>query len=154
MRKIWIAFISVVVLSFVVLIWIGTEVYQTQPPIPEHVIIKETNEEVYTKADIQIGQNVWESIGGMEVGSIWGHGSYVAPDWTADWIHKEAVYMLEHWAQADFTTSYNDLDVEKKAALKARLIKDIKTNSFNLLYFLYFLIIRFTTVLLLALISI
>lgn len=131
MRKIWIAFISVVVLSFVVLIWIGTEVYQTQPPIPEHVIIKETNEEVYTKADIQIGQNVWESIGGMEVGSIWGHGSYVAPDWTADWIHKEAVYMLEHWAQADFNTSYNDLDVEKKAALKARLIKDIKTNSFN-----------------------
>ncbi|MBQ0769173.1 MAG: nitric-oxide reductase large subunit [Bizionia sp.] len=131
MRKIWIAFTSVVVLSFIVLIWIGTEVYQTQPPIPEQVLIKETNELVYTKADIQIGQNVWESIGGMEVGSIWGHGSYVAPDWTADWIHKEAVYMLEHWAQTDYKTAYNDLDVEKKAAIKARLIKDIKTNTFN-----------------------
>jgi len=131
MRKIWIAFISVVVLSFIVLIWIGTEVYQTQPPIPEHVVIKETNTEVYTKADIQIGQNVWESIGGMEVGSIWGHGSYVAPDWTADWIHKEAVYMLEHWAQTDYNTAYDDLDVEKKAALKARLIKDVKTNTFD-----------------------
>lgn len=131
MRKIWIAFISVVVLSFIVLIWIGTEVYQTQPPIPEQVIIKETNEVVYTKADIQIGQNVWESIGGMEVGSIWGHGSYVAPDWTADWIHKEAVYMLEHWSETDYNTAYNDLDVEKKAALKARLIKDVKTNTFN-----------------------
>ncbi|MBJ7882829.1 nitric-oxide reductase large subunit [Gelidibacter salicanalis] len=131
MRKIWIAFISVVVLSFIVLIWIGTEVYQTQPPIPEQVVIKETNTVVYTKADIQIGQNVWESIGGMEVGSIWGHGSYVAPDWTADWIHKEAVYMLEHWAQKDYNTAYDDLDVEKKAALKARLIKDVKTNTFD-----------------------
>jgi nitric oxide reductase subunit B len=131
MRKIWVAFTSVVVLSFIVLIWVGTEVYQTQPPIPEKVIIKETGAVFYTKDDIQIGQNVWESIGGMEVGSIWGHGSYVAPDWTADWIHKEAVSMLEAWAQNDFQMSYDDLDVEKKAALKARLIKDIKTNSYN-----------------------
>ncbi|HSQ46855.1 MAG TPA: nitric-oxide reductase large subunit [Lutibacter sp.] len=131
MRKIWIAFTSVVVLSFIVLIWVGTEVYQTQPPIPEKVIIKETGEVFYTKETIQTGQNVWESIGGMEVGSIWGHGSYVAPDWTADWIHKEAVFMLEAWAQNDFQMSYDALDVEKKAALKARLIKDIKTNSYN-----------------------
>jgi nitric oxide reductase subunit B len=131
MRKIWIAFTSVVVLSFIVLIWVGTEVYQTQPPIPEKVIIKETGAVFYTKDDIQTGQNVWESIGGMEVGSIWGHGSYVAPDWTADWIHKEAVFMLEAWAQNDFQMSYDALDVEKKAALKARLIKDIKTNSYN-----------------------
>ncbi len=131
MRKIWIAFISVVVLSFIVLIWVGTEVYQTQPPIPEKVIVKETGEILYTIEDIQIGQNVWESIGGMEVGSIWGHGSYVAPDWTADWIHKEAVFMLETWAHSDFQTNYEALDVENKAALKARLIKDIKTNTFD-----------------------
>lgn len=131
MKKVWIVFVSVFVLSFAVLIWIGTEVYQAQPPIPKEVVIKETNEVVYTKEDIQIGQNVWESIGGMEVGSIWGHGSYVAPDWTADWIHKEAVYMLEYWAQNDFNKSYESLDVEKKAALKARLIKDVKTNTFD-----------------------
>ncbi|MCK0156766.1 nitric-oxide reductase large subunit [Cellulophaga sp. F20128] len=131
MRKIWIAFTSVVTLSFIVLIWIGTEIYQTQPPLPDQVVVKETGEVFYSKADIQIGQNVWESIGGMEVGSIWGHGSYVAPDWTADWIHKEAVYLLEHWAQEDFNTNYASLDVEKKAALKARLIKDIKTDSYN-----------------------
>ncbi|WP_158978655.1 nitric-oxide reductase large subunit [Cellulophaga sp. L1A9] len=131
MKKVWIAFSSVVILSFIALIWVGTEVYQTQPPIPETVTIKETGETVFTKADIQIGQNVWESIGGMEVGSIWGHGSYVAPDWSADWIHKEAVFMLAAWAKKDFNSTYENLDVENKAALKARLIKDIKTNSYN-----------------------
>ncbi|MBO0593578.1 nitric-oxide reductase large subunit [Cellulophaga sp. E16_2] len=131
MKKVWIAFSSVVILSFIALIWVGTEVYQTQPPIPETVTIKETGEIVFTKADIQIGQNVWESIGGMEVGSIWGHGSYVAPDWSADWIHKEAVFMLAAWAKKDFNSTYENLDVENKAALKARLIKDIKTNSYN-----------------------
>lgn len=131
MKKIWIGFISVVALSFVALIWVGTEVYQTQPPIPDKVTIKETGETVFTKADIELGQNVWESIGGMEVGSIWGHGSYVAPDWTADWIHREAVFMLNAWAKKDFKLAYDDLDVEKEAALKARLVKDIKTNTFD-----------------------
>jgi len=131
MKKVWIAFSSVVILSFIALIWVGTEVYQTQPPIPETVIIKETGEVFLTKADIQIGQNVWESIGGMEVGSIWGHGSYVAPDWSADWIHKEAVFMLNAWAKKDFNSTYENLDVENKAALKARLIQHIKTNTYN-----------------------
>jgi nitric oxide reductase subunit B len=131
MRKIWIVFISVVAASFAALIWMGTEIYQTQPPLPEKVIVKETGEVVYTLNDIETGQNVWESIGGMEVGSIWGHGSYVAPDWTADWIHKEATFMLEAWAQKDYNTTYENLDVEQKAALKARLIKDIRTNTFN-----------------------
>ncbi|MFT5820710.1 MAG: nitric oxide reductase subunit B [Crocinitomix sp.] len=131
MKKIWIGFISVVVLSFITLIWVGTEIYQTQPPIPDKVVVIETGEIIYTKADIQIGQNVWESIGGMEVGSIWGHGSYVAPDWTADWIHREAVFMLDAWAESDFQAEYENLDVENKARLKARLIKDIKTNSFD-----------------------
>ena len=36
------------------------------------------------------GRQVWQSIGGQQLGSIWGHGSYVAPDWTADWLHREA----------------------------------------------------------------
>ncbi len=131
MKKVWIAFTTVVVLSFIVLIWVGTEVYQKQPPIPEKVFVKETDEVLFTKEDIQIGQNVWESIGGMEVGSIWGHGSYVAPDWTADWIHKEAEFLLELWAKEDFNLAYNNLDVENKAALKARLINEVKRNTFN-----------------------
>src|SRR3954464_13503611 len=28
---------------------------------------------------------------GMQLGSIWGHGGYVAPDWSADWLYREAV---------------------------------------------------------------
>lgn len=131
MKKTWITFISVVTLSFIALIWVGTEVYQTQPPIPDTVIIKDSGEIVYTKEDIQIGQNVWESIGGMEVGSIWGHGSYVAPDWSADWIHKEAVYLLDYWSKKDFNKTYDALDIENKAAIKARLINEIKSNTFN-----------------------
>ncbi len=130
MKKLWILFISVVTLSFAALIWVGGKIYQEQPPIPSEVYIEGTEQIVFTKANIQRGQNVWESIGGMEVGSIWGHGSYVAPDWTADWIHKEALFMLNQWSK-EYSSTYENLDVEKQASLKARLIKDIKTNTFN-----------------------
>jgi nitric oxide reductase large subunit len=27
-------------------------------------------------------------------GSIWGHGGYLAPDWSADWLHREALSLL------------------------------------------------------------
>ena len=43
---------------------------------------------VYTRQDIETGRQVWQSIGGQQLGSIWGHGAYQAPDWTADWLHR------------------------------------------------------------------
>jgi nitric oxide reductase subunit B len=29
-------------------------------------------------------------LGLAAVGSVWGHGAYVGPDWSADWLHREA----------------------------------------------------------------
>ena len=40
-------------------------------------------------------------MGGMQLGSIWGHGGYVAPDWSADWLHREATDVLDIWARED-----------------------------------------------------
>ena len=51
---------------------------------------------LFTGADIRDGRNIWQSIGGQEVGTVWGHGSYVAPDWSADWLHREAVCTRIH----------------------------------------------------------
>ncbi len=130
MKKIWIGFITIVVLSFTALIWVGVKIYQEKPPIPEKVLVAETNEVIFTKANIQRGQNVWESIGGMEVGSIWGHGSYVAPDWSADWIHKEAMFLLNKWSLA-YGESYESLSAENKGLLKGRLVDQIKTNTYD-----------------------
>ena len=131
MRKLWIGFAAVVLASFAALIWVGTEIYQKQPPIPDRVLIRETGEVLFDKTTIEQGQNVWESIGGMEVGSIWGHGSYVAPDWTADWIHREAEFLLNHWAERAYKMSFDSLGIENKGALQARLVAAIRTNTFD-----------------------
>lgn len=131
MKKNWFIFIAVVSLSFITLISVGTDIYQTQPPLPENVVVKGTNEIVFTKETIQNGQNVWESIGGMELGSVWGHGSYVAPDWTADWIHREALFLLDFWSKKEYQMAFEFLQEDQKAVLQNRLINEIRTNTYS-----------------------
>ncbi|MFA6596107.1 MAG: nitric-oxide reductase large subunit [Ignavibacteriaceae bacterium] len=130
MKKYWIAFSVVIVLSFSVLSWVGVKIYQQKPPIPEK-FITESGELVFTKSDIQDGQNIWQAMGGMEVGSVWGHGSYVAPDWTADWLHREAIIVLDIWAKQLYEKEFNKLSTEQQSALKTRLAETFRKNTYN-----------------------
>lgn len=129
-KKLWIGLILVVALSFAVLIFYGVEIYREAPPVPEAVVTTDGNV-LFTGQDIKDGQNIWQSIGGQQVGSIWGHGAYVAPDWSADWLHREAVYMLESWSQQDFNKPFEGLDEEQSARLKARLQKQLRANTYD-----------------------
>jgi len=130
MKRLWISFVLVVFFSFLVLGWIGARIYQEKPPIPVKVVTTDGTV-LIDEGEITSGQNVWQSLGGMEVGSVWGHGSYVAPDWTADWLHREATFILDYWAQADFQSEYDQLDKEKQAQLQGRLAQEIRTNTFD-----------------------
>ncbi|MEQ8789942.1 MAG: nitric-oxide reductase large subunit [Pirellulaceae bacterium] len=130
MKRLWIAFTLVMVFSFLVLGWIGTRIYQEMPPLPDRVVTTE-GDVVIDAGEIQAGQNVWQSMGGMEVGSVWGHGSYVAPDWTADWLHREATFILDRWAHDDFGNDYADLDREQQAQLQGRLEGSVRTNTYD-----------------------
>lgn len=130
MKRLWIGFTLVMLVSFLVLGWIGTRIYQEKPPIPSEVVTTDGTVLV-AEGEVVAGQNVWQSLGGMEVGSVWGHGSYVAPDWTADWLHREATFILDRWANADFGSEYAKLDGEKQAQLQGRLAKEMRTNSFD-----------------------
>ncbi len=130
MNRLWLAFVGVMVVSFLVLGWIGTRIYQEMPPIPVLVTTSD-GQTLIGNGEITAGQNVWQSLGGMEVGSIWGHGSYVAPDWTADWLHREAIFILNRWAKADYSSEYAELDNEQQAQLVARLTKMLHTNTYD-----------------------
>src|SRR6188472_2649977 len=130
MKRLWIAFTLVMLLSFLVLGWIGTRIYQEMPPLPAKVVTTD-GMVLVDEGEIQAGQNVWQSLGGMEVGSVWGHGSYVAPDWTADWLHREASFILSQWARQDFGKNYADLDGELQAQLGGRLEKSLRENTYD-----------------------
>lgn len=130
MRRLWLLFVVVLVASFTVLGWIGTRIYQEAPPIADRVVTSE-GKVVIDTGEIEAGQNVWQSMGGMEVGSIWGHGSYVAPDWTADFLHREATFILDRWANEAFGSNYEKLNEEQQSQLSGRLTERMRTNSYD-----------------------
>lgn len=129
-RKLWIVFAVVVIGSFTVLGYYGREIYRKAPPIPDQVVTEE-GILLYTAADIKDGQNVWQSTGGQELGTVWGHGAYVAPDWSADWLHREAMFLLDLWAQREFQQPFASLGVEDSARLQARLQEHLRRNTYD-----------------------
>ena len=130
-RKLWILLGTLLVVSFGVLLWSGNQIYQQAPPMPDRVVSTQ-GQVVYTRADIEKGRQVWQSMGGMQLGSIWGHGAYVAPDWSADWLHREAVAILNQWARREFRVdSYDALTVEQKGALQSRLQANMRRNTYD-----------------------
>lgn len=130
MRRLWFLFAAVLVVSFSVLGWIGTRIYQEAPPLFEKAVTADGTV-VVDVGQVQAGQAVWRSLGGMDVGSVWGHGSYVAPDWTADYLHREATFILDRWASEGFSSPFDKLDAERQAQLVGRLTASIRQNTFD-----------------------
>jgi len=130
MKRYWAAFVAVICVSFAILGWTGLRVYQEAPPIPQRIVTSE-GQPVVPDGSVALGQNVWQAMGGMQVGSVWGHGSYVAPDWTADWLHREATFILDEWASAEHGKPYAELDEVDRAALRAKLKALFRRNSFD-----------------------
>lgn len=89
-RRLWLGLAALLIVGFGTLLWMGGEIYRQAPPMPQ-VVVTQDGIVVYTRADIERGRQVWQSIGGQQLGSIWGHGALVAPDWTADWLHRETI---------------------------------------------------------------
>ncbi|WP_203323254.1 nitric-oxide reductase large subunit [Pseudoxanthomonas beigongshangi] len=130
-RKLWVGLAALLIASFAVLLWVGSEVHRQAPPLPEQVV--DANGQVlYTRKDIETGRQVWQSIGGQQLGSIWGHGGYVAPDWGADWLHREAEAILDIWARREAgAASYKDLDAPTQAAYAKRVQALMRPNSYD-----------------------
>ena len=129
-RKHWLALIAVLIVTFSLLGYYGREVYRQAPPIPDRVATA-SGEVLYTQESILDGQTAWQSVGGMQLGSIWGHGAYQAPDWTADWLHRELTAWLDVAAEREQGKPFAQLDAAAQAVLRDRLKIEYRTNTFD-----------------------
>ncbi|MDM5181125.1 nitric-oxide reductase large subunit [Massilia sp. DJPM01] len=129
-RKLWTWLAVICVLSFAVLGWVGTEIYLSAPPIP-HQVTSRDGEVLFAEGEVQRGQQAWLSAGGQQLGSVWGHGSYLAPDWSADWLHREALALREIYAGKQFGKPFAQLDYEQQAALGERLKREMRANTWD-----------------------
>ncbi len=126
-RKLWFTLIAVLAVTFSLLGYYGAEVYRQAPPIPQQVVTAD-GMVLFTHDDILDGQTAWQSVGGMQLGSIWGHGAYQAPDWSADWLHRELMAWLELAAQQQHGTAYAALTGPRQAALREALKAEYRAN--------------------------
>ena len=129
-RKLWLGLAALLIASFGVMLWLGVDLHQTAPPIPERVV-SANKQVVYTRADIERGRQVWQSVGGQQLGSIWGHGALIAPDWSADWLHREIEAMADLNARGETAEPFAMLDDAGKARIHALLKPQIRTNTYD-----------------------
>ena len=130
-------FLFILTLTFGVLIFGGYIINKAKPPIPVKIIAP-SGDTIITGEDIIDGQNYYFSRGGQHIGTIWGHGSYLAPDWSADFLHRMGLYLaarhhgLPTAAARDFThRDFEILDTQEQARLSVIVQEEIKTNRFN-----------------------
>ena len=128
-KKLWYALATVILLSFGVLGFFGVEIFRTMPPFPKQVVTTD-GKVLFEGQDIKDGQNVWQSIGGQTVGSIWGHGAYIAPDWNADYLHRESVIMLRKLAERD-GLDYSTLPEAEQAKYQVLLREELRKNTYD-----------------------
>lgn len=128
-KRLWLIFSVGLVVMFATLLFFGGEIYQRKPPIPAAVETT-SGKTLFTRDDIRRGQNVWQSLGGMQQGSIWGHGSYLAPDWSADWLHREAEALLHIFATQDVESAGQAGD--RSEQWQRHLVqREMRTNKFD-----------------------
>ena len=129
-KKLWIAFGLIMLISFSVLGGVGYKAINNGPPIPAKVVTTD-GRLLFTGETIRDGQNVWQSTGGQEIGTIWGHGAYVAPDWSADYLHRQSEIVLNRWASQKGFSDYRSMTAESRAALQGRLIELTRRNTYD-----------------------
>ena len=123
----WLAFVFV--LSFGALAYLGWQIYLTAPPIPQAVATAR-GDVLFTGAQIQRGQQVWLASGGQQQGSVWGHGAYVAPDWSADWLHREALALRALRSKA-IVDDPRKLEPAEAGAVDAALKDEMRRNTYD-----------------------
>ena len=128
-KRYWLALAVVILGSFAVLGSVGRKMISQAPPIPD--VYTADGHLLFTGSSITDGQGVWQSMGGQEIGTVWGHGAYVAPDWSADWLHRESTILLDRWAQQSGAANFDAATPDQQAALKARLIRVERTNTYD-----------------------
>ena len=115
----WIQVVLLVVLcGFFVLGLLAYRTYVASPPVPSRVV-DPSGATLFTGSDISAGQRVFLNNGLMEYGSAFGHGAYLGPDYTADYLRRASNLVRD-----SFGGSGSD-------SAARRTVEDFRTNRYD-----------------------
>jgi len=108
------------IVGFAVLGYLAIRTYHDQPPIPK-LVVDEVGSTVFTGEDIMKGQHVFQKFGLMQHGSVFGHGAYLGPDFTAQYLHATVEEMASHYSAG----------AEATPAIRERIQKELRANTYD-----------------------
>ena len=121
--------ILLMISGFSVLGYLAARTYQDAPPIPARVIGPDGTT-LFTRRDVTAGQQVFLSHGLMENGSVWGHGAYLGPDFSAEYLHTMALGIRASTSAA-MSQDSSALHPNDPDALDAEIARTLKKNRYD-----------------------
>jgi len=125
-----VAAIFTIIVGFAVLIFLSVRAYKVGPPIPRQVV-DQAGQTVFTGDDILAGQQVFLKYALMENGTIWGHGAYLGPDFSAQYLHTLAVDVAQGLALQNYQRSLNELTKVERQTIDAQVRDLLKQNRYD-----------------------
>jgi nitric oxide reductase subunit B len=122
--------ILVLVIGFTVLIWLAVRTYDGAPPIPEKVLTP-LGEIVFTKGEILAGQQVFLKYALMENGTVWGHGAYLGPDFSAEYLHTLRTDAVDLVARQRYNRGYKELNDTERGIVDGDVKQILKQNRYD-----------------------
>ena len=122
--------ILVLAIGFSILLWIAVRAYSDAPPIPDRVV-NARGEAICTGADILAGQQVFLKYGLMENGTVWGHGAYIGPDFSAEYLHTLTMDAREMIARGVYRRGPGNLTPIEAETVNAEVRRLLKENRYT-----------------------
>ncbi|WP_345777115.1 cbb3-type cytochrome c oxidase subunit I [Rhodanobacter sp. B2A1Ga4] len=119
-----------IVLGFAGLLAITALAYRNAPSIPARVVDAQGNP-LFSGDDIRGGQAVFLKYGLMDNGSIWGHGAYLGPDYSAAALHRIGEDAADAIEQQQYHQPLSELAPARQAAVRAETAVELKTNRYD-----------------------
>ena len=124
------AVILVLIFGFSLLTLVTVKTYQGAPPIPARVV-DPAGQVVLLGKDIKEGQETFFKYGLMEHGTLWGHGAYLGPDYSAEYLHRLAEIGQDTLAKARYGKQFKDLDSGQAMEIGETLKGQLKQNRYD-----------------------
>src|SRR5512147_1723050 len=122
--------ILVMIVGFTILAIITVETYDNAPPIPERVV-DDAGRTIFTRADVLRGQEVFFKYGLMEHGTLWGHGAYLGPDYSAEYLHRLAEICNDQHAREGAGRPLAELQAVEAEVAMGLTRKALKHNRYD-----------------------
>ena len=122
--------ILVMVIGFAVLSFVTVKTYTNAPPIPGRVS-DELGATIFTRDDIEAGQEVFLKYALMEHGTLWGHGAYLGPDYSAEYLHRLTEIMRDTIASERFGKPFAELEMGATAETAELTRRTLKQNRYH-----------------------